>query len=132
MIALATCSYREFRPEMGLSIRITRGQPRWRLPYALAGKVLFLAPSAHEWAMKDDPAGFVEAYQARMDELTPEWIGGNLEFTFPEGRLVLLCFEQVWGQPLPPAQVCHRRAFAEWWEGRTGEEVPELSERPLL
>ena len=131
-IELATCSFREFRPEMGQPIRITRGHPRWRLPYRLAGTVPELAPDAIEWAMKDDPAGFAARYQARMDYLTPEWIANTLRFQFPDGRLVLLCFEQVWGQLLPPAEVCHRRAFAEWWESKTDDQVPELSARPLL
>jgi hypothetical protein len=130
-IELATCSYREFKPEMGLPIRITRGHPRWRLGYSLAGKVAELAPSAEEWAVTDDPGGFVAAYQSRMDSLGVEWIANRLRFAFPEGRLVLLCFEQVWGQALPPELICHRRAFAEWWESRTGEEVPEVSARPL-
>jgi hypothetical protein len=127
---LATCSYRAFRPEMGLAVRITRGHPRWRLPYVLAGKVNSLAPDATEWALRDDPAAFVAHYQARMDGLTVEGVAAELAGEFPDGRLVLLCFEDVWGQVLAPALVCHRRAFAEWWQDRIGDMVPELSEEP--
>ena len=91
-----------------------------------------LALDATERAMRDDPAGFVPHYQARMDALTVEGIAAELEAAYPEGRIVLLCFEDVHGRELPPAQICHRRTFAEWWQDRAGDVVPELSERPLL
>ncbi|WIK63333.1 hypothetical protein [Gleimia europaea] len=37
-------------------------------------------------------------------------------------RLVLLCFEDI----SKPGQWCHRRAFAKWWEQKTGDPVREL------
>jgi hypothetical protein len=38
--------------------------------------------------------------------------------------LALCCFE-------PARQPCQRRAFARWWQERTGEKVPE-ADRVLL
>jgi uncharacterized protein (DUF488 family) len=37
-------------------------------------------------------------------------------------RLVLMCFENVLA-----GELCHRRVWADWFEERTGQHVPELS-----
>lgn len=129
---LATCSYRAFRPEMGAAVRITRGAPRWRLHYQIAGTIPELAPTAREFGIKDG-AEFTAAYQVRLTEVGFDRVAELLKATVPRGRIVLCCFESLSAVALdvPQPYICHRRCFAEWWEAQTGDVVPELSEEPL-
>jgi hypothetical protein len=61
---LATCSYRAFRPEMGHAVRITRGAPRYKLGYELAGSASPTWPrrgssqiSSGRWLRPPPPGG---------------------------------------------------------------------------
>ncbi|HUY98591.1 MAG TPA: hypothetical protein VMW47_13420 [Verrucomicrobiae bacterium] len=124
---LATCSYQAFGPEMGAAVRITRGAPRWRLPYQIAGTIPELAPTAHEFGIKDG-AEFTAAYQERLSELGVDRITELLKVAVPHARIVLCCFETLGAvaPDVPQTYLCHRRGFAEWWEVQTGDVVPEL------
>ena len=101
-------------------IAISRGKPRWRLPYRY--RVLGqLAPSREVFSI-EDPDEFTAAYLAQLDELGAEKAVSDLARIGTEhgGRpLVLLCFEA-------PGEFCHRRILADWLEERTGVMVPEL------
>lgn len=125
---LAVCSYGEYRPEMGMAVRTSRGIPRFfrygelpameavtpdgymlRLPYEVFRK---------KYRAKLDDAG-VDTIQASFDALArmrSEMTGA------PPQQLVLLCYEKL----NVPDKWCHRSVFAEWWEERTGQEVVEL------
>lgn len=101
-------------------VAISRGKPRWRLPFRY--RVLgLLAPSREAFALKDH-SEFEAAYLAGLEEVGAETILAALERISREngGRpLVLLCWEK-------PGEPCHRRLAAAWLEERTGQEVAEL------
>lgn len=86
-----------------------------------------LCPTREEFGLDGDE--FDRAYTARLDEMGVEAIRdllGDLSGEAGGKPLVLLCHENVL-----KGEACHRRTFAEWWHGKTGEEVPEL-ERGML
>ena len=125
---LATCSYVEFRPDMGTPVRSTVGATRWPLPYQLAGHARLITPTrdllkinardAYEW-------GYRRLLNANgIDAIRNELlsIAGAVDRDTP---LVLLCFDQL-GKLTPPDNWCHRSMFAAFWAERTGEDVPEL------
>lgn len=101
---------------------ITLGNPRWKLGYELAGRVRLLAPSRAIFRLDGDP--FVAGYRDQLNEIGVDAVAAALRAveTDAEG-LVLLCFERV---AAPDLELCHRRVFADWWQERTGIEVPEL------
>jgi len=114
---------------MGHGVRITRFPPRWSLPHRLAGTLMILAPTWSEWnlAKTGSVERFVASYTARMETLGVTTIETALASMGLSGTLVLLCFESLAGIP-PAAQklVCHRRLWADWRTGQTGDPVPEL------
>ena len=127
---LATCSYGEYRRDMGTAVRITLGVPRWiSLPdprysrYAKWPYIAELAPRRDYF--KAPEAVFDAKYLGQLERLAAD-IERKLTWIEPEhGRLVLLCFERNVQGP----HDCHRRLFADWWTARTGEDVPELGGR---
>ena len=128
---LATASYGSFKAAMGQAVRITRTPPRWKLPYVLAGSVMHLAPTWHEWHLRDDHVAFVVSYRDRMDRLGVDQIADLIQAVCPVGTAVLCCYEKLTGIPPDEQQfVCHRRVFAAWWSENSGDEVPELEAMP--
>jgi hypothetical protein len=101
-------------------VGISRGQPRWKLPYRY--RVLdLLAPNRATFAL-EDLGQFEEAYLAGLEDIGQEVIIGALEQMAREGRgkpLVLLCWEA-------PGEPCHRFMAASWLREKAGIEVPEL------
>jgi hypothetical protein len=127
---LFTSRYQRFRPGQGAAVRTTVGAPRFQLSYELAGEARILMPS---YAMlKLDEAPYRAIYRERLEvagvdairrQLAPIAVAAGTD------RLVLLCFCDL--SAAPPDGWCHRRMFAEWWELRTDEEVPELAEQAI-
>jgi len=121
---LFTCSFSEFRPEMGIPVRFTAFYPRWGLPYQLAGNAKLIAPPRA--IIKLDREPYTPLYIASIEAAGVEAIRGELRTltgAYPAGMpIVLLCFEKL----SKPGAWCHRRLFAEWWHGKTGEVVAEL------
>jgi hypothetical protein len=101
-------------------IAISRGKPRWRLPYRY--RVLGqLAPSREVFGI-EDPNRFDEAYRRQLDELGVERVLcelGRIGAQHGGTPLVLLYWE-------PPEQPCHRRVLARWLEERAGVVALEL------
>src|SRR3954462_1293565 len=64
---MASCSYKLFRPAMGLPVRTTAYGPRFTLGYNLAGTWSAVAPRP-EWLRLEDSA-FFEVYFRHLDEL---------------------------------------------------------------
>lgn len=122
MVELATSSYRQFRPGMGVPVRITLGKPRFRLGYEYE-EIRLLAPPPRVFALRDE-AEFKAAYRQHLDAVGMERLRRVFERVGGEHsgqRLVLLCFENVLA-----GESCHRRMFAQWWKEQTGQDVPEL------
>ncbi len=113
-------SNRDLAKVDAVKVSISRGQPKWPLPFRYR-RAMLLAPSRETFGLRSDEA-FEAAYLAELEEAGVEKIGALLERISVEeggGPLVLLCFEK-------PGEVCHRRMFAEFWQERTGVVVPEL------
>ena len=126
MLTLLTNRFQAYQPGQGTPVRITRGAPRWRLPYTLEHQVAQLAPAATYF---NEPRPVFEAgYRADLDRLGAPRIAELLHaITAQTGdhRLVLLCFED-----LSKGDWCHRRTFAQWWQDTTGDAVRELGPQP--
>jgi Protein of unknown function, DUF488 len=127
---LATCSYRDYRRDMGTAVRITLGVPRWiSLPdprYSKYAKWPYLKELAPDRAWFDAPGDeFDRHYLAKLERYAAD-IERKLTWIEPEhGRLCVLCFERNVKGP----HDCHRRIFAEWGQERWGVEIPELGGR---
>jgi hypothetical protein len=120
MVNLGTCSWRAYRPDMGVAVRITLGRPpRWfAYPYE---EVRLLAPPPRVFRLKDDRE-FEEAYGQHLEAVGVERLMErfqDLSEKHDGRRLVLLCFESS-------VEDCHRGQFARFWFEKTGQEVPEL------
>ncbi len=98
-------------------VAISRGKPRWRLPFKY--RVLSeLAPSDATWAAEDEE-GFERSYLDQLETLGSEAILDRLA-AIGDGRpVVCLCWEK-------PGEWCHRRQLADFIERETAISVPEL------
>ena len=108
-----------------MPVSISRGFPRWKLPYNVDYKIHELAPGKE--FSNADVVDFISNYSRLLDEyVTLELVKTRLkeceEFA-PKG-IVLLCFCKP--DPLSGSVFCHRRIFADWWERKTGKRVTEL------
>ena len=105
-------------------VGISRGVPRWPLPYRY--KLLrLLAPSRKAFALQD-LVEFEQAYLAGLEKIGAEKIAqALLKISHEHGGkpLALLCYENT-----HDGDTCHRRMFADWWKEQTGQEVPELDD----
>lgn len=130
---LATCSYKAFRPEMGLPIRASLGGPRWwKTPIPKEQVMLEIAP--HRSYFQAPEEEFHRRFLQQLDRHGVEYLVsrfnhiGDLAPSFPEGgRLVILCFETLttWD-----SIECHRGMFRQWWSRRTGQILTELDIHP--
>jgi hypothetical protein len=118
---IVTSRYAGFRPEFGVPVRITVGQPKfWRRAQPADGRLL--AP----WGLLDPSIPTDECrrrYGEMLDGKADRIIAllARLARAHPNQRLVLLCFENVHA-----GQECHRRWFAAWFEEHYGIAIPEL------
>lgn len=110
-----------------LPVGITKGRPRWRLPYDLAGNIRRLGAVGPGEFTEKDRDRFAALYRSRMDDIGIDKVRMLLQAAAGDhDRLVLLCYEDVH----KPGEWCHRRIFAEWYEEQTGDAVPELPPAP--
>lgn len=121
---IATCSYTDFRPEMGLPVQTSTGNARFfkhgplaklpeAAPFGIFGNAEYMGK----------PEAFKAAYLRRLDDHA-EIITAKLRIIAEEFSLppVLLCFENL----SDPTKSCHRTWLAEWLETHSGLVVPEL------
>jgi hypothetical protein len=125
MAQFLTCSYSAFRPDMGTPVRITLGGPRQPEPTGRAHWLYVAELAPRGWYFRS--AEFDRHYTAQLDR----YAAGIEEKLTRLGEatgspLVLLCFERRIRGPAD----CHRRSFAQWWQERTGQQVPELDGKP--
>ena len=99
-------------------IGISLGKPRWSLGYEVIGNLYNLAPSGSMLDMNDQEAYRV-LYEQRVAAVGVAKIRSMLEALGDGEDVVLLCYEDL----RDGSKWCHRRMFAEWWEGETGEKV---------
>jgi hypothetical protein len=124
---LGTCSYSAFRSTMGEPIRTSLGSPKFKLAYELRESMWSLTPRP-----KYLRSPFEEYRAEYVTQLERHGVASLSEqFEKVQAKtgaetLVVLCFEQL----VRPGEWCHRRLFAEWWLGKTGQPVPELSKVP--
>jgi len=125
-IRLATCSYTEFRPHMGVPVRFTAGPPRWPLSYQLAGHAKLITPRREMLSLPID--AYTLAYRRMLHMATVDRIAAELVRICgtPDEPIVLLCFERL----NEPGKWCHRTIFAAWWLDKTGHIVAELGAHP--
>lgn len=104
------------------AVGITRGAPKFKLGYSLSGNIIEIAPPGYLF-QENDRQRFTPRYFRHMDRTGPAVIAKMLAFYEKLGKpVVLCCYEDVRN----PEDWCHRLVFAEWWQARTGECIPEL------
>lgn len=114
---MATCSFADYRPEMGKPIRISLGRPKYRTLIESDDRLWALTPRSDYFHAA--PEEFDRRYVAQLDRVGVERLREQFE-AFDDGQpLILLCFERNGAD-------CHRRLFSQWWLEQTGEHVPEL------
>lgn len=123
---LATCSYREYVPEMGTPVRISLGRPRWWSgTLAKSAYVTEITPR-HSY-LHSPEREYLAAYTEQLKRYGVDHIEARFSAIAAEHAepLVLLCFET-----LSSGSWCHRSLFAAFWLGQTGQDVPELGQEP--
>jgi hypothetical protein len=126
-LELATCSYVEWREDMGVGVRISQGTPRWIRREEPWPYVPELAPSRSYLNVPDESV-FIDRYLSQLNAVGAGRIRQALDAIAAKHqgrRLVLLCFEK-----LTKGEPCHRRYFAAWWQTTTGQAIPELGAVP--
>lgn len=127
-VRLFTCSFTEYRPDMGVGVRISLSAPRWIKRDKPWPTVAAMTPQG--WYLREpDDEVFYAHLRRQLEKAGPRAIYDELHtIADAEGddRLVLLCFEKL----SKPGADCHRSFVARWWLETTGEEVPELGALP--
>ncbi|MCF1694302.1 hypothetical protein [Corynebacterium argentoratense] len=134
---LATCSYQEYDPSMGIPVQASRGAPKfWRhgplLPWPL------VMPTWQILKINDEET-YRRAYLSRLDQIGPDrvtralpglldaWKAARIPNSgVSDDRLVLMCFEKL----SVPGKWCHRTMLSDWIRANTGIEVIELGGKP--
>lgn len=132
-VALATCSYQEFQPEMGTPTRISLGTPKWWKPGMLHPEAFVWEITPRNSYLRASDEVYEREYYAQLERYGVDAIRARFEQIAERvdaTTLVLLCFEKLGAKKrsvtAPPKTICHRQDFGAWWEARTGEQIPEL------
>lgn len=144
-MGLFTCSYNEFKVDMGIPVRASIGEPKFPVPgYNPERKVLEAAPN---WSyLRASDAVYEREFYKQINTYGVD----NFRKAFARIRategvaddypLVLLCYEKLGKKQISEPEesraveelTCHRRMFAYWWEEQTGEVIRELGTMPKL
>jgi hypothetical protein len=122
-IELFTSRYSDMEDSMGVAVVTSIGEPKFPYDATRRASCKMLAPYGVN--MGADIKTFTERYRDRLDNYGVEKIMGRFNLIaneHEEGRLVLLCFEDI----TKPGKWCHRRLFADWWKEKTGVEIPDI------
>ncbi len=107
-----------------IPLRISLGAPKFSLPYSIAANFNVIAPT-REILQIDNKEAYRHEYRRYLETIGVTAIRNALRpFVQADKDTLLLYFEDL----RDPDKWCHRRFFAEWWEERTEERVPELLE----
>lgn len=123
-MTIVTSSYTDWRPRMGVPVRITLGSPRQPHPAGF-GRWPFVAELAPKgWYLNAAPEKFERAYVSQLEQHADD-IGMKLRWLLDEyGDIALCCFERS-SAVLAGTSYCHRRTWAGWWSTRTGQVINE-------
>jgi hypothetical protein len=97
---------------------ISRGQPRWSLPFRYR-RIPELAPNDAAWNAAD-AAGYEAEYLAQLEGIGATAILDRLERISAGRHLVLLCWER------PGETFCHRWLLSRYVHEETGQVIREL------
>jgi hypothetical protein len=118
-VTIATCSYRLWRPDLGVPVRTSFGPQRFfQAP-------LLTWPSVYPVGLLDvtDQQDFRRRYRHRLHTKTPKLLRELEEMVAGYDQpLVLLCYEDL----SKPDSWCHRTVLGQWINEKTGAEVREL------
>jgi hypothetical protein len=121
-MTITTTSYADWRWGDPVPVRISLGKPRWTPPGR--ERWVYLAELApRPWYWRRSRETFTACYLSQLNRLADDietklgWLAGHF------GAVTLCCWER---DPSDPSTWCHRRLWADWWTGRTGQQVPEL------
>lgn len=123
MTALATSSYKLFRPSMGVPVQTSIGRPKFPIDYELHERIRDLMP----WGLLGKELSndeFTHRYREQLDRLDLDALRTQFDAISKRHdgkRVVLLCFEDV-----RAGKLCHRRVFADWFRERTGQRIREV------
>jgi Protein of unknown function, DUF488 len=114
----------ELRDLDAVIVSISRGEPRWSLPFTYR-RVRELAPDNETWTHLNRES-FERSYIAQLEEVGAAAILERLERINGTRRpVVMLCWER------PDAEYCHRWTLSRFIERDAGIVVPELQPRML-
>lgn len=124
VLHLATCSYREYHPEMGVPVGTSIGKNK-AMPEAPQLDVLKPWTTFRKMADRSVEEQ-CERYQRQLDDTEHRVSNAlhGLQSLYPDSNLVLLCWCQLTRLDTGPMG-CHRRWLAQWLE-RRGVDVPEF------
>lgn len=135
MIEIATCSYGEFKQEMGMAVRASVGFPRWFPDQLNMFSWENVFPKFHWKALPHEE--FRRRYLAMLDGHGPDKLRGDITWMAEQyarthggdlpDRLVLLCFEKL---DKGPDNWCHRTMLADYLTRNLGFTVAELGAVP--
>lgn len=132
MIQIATCSYGEFQPHMGVPVRTSVGSPKWFAYDAMAWENVY--PKYHWLKLPFDD--YRERYLRHLESVGVETLRGDITYmaeTYAKlhdgdlpDQLTLLCFEKL----SKPGAWCHRTLLSEWIQQNLSLDVVELGAKP--
>lgn len=124
-INLSTCSYRDFRPDMGLPVATSIGQPKWFQPAVQLDtlKPFGVFRKLDHLPLEDRIIAYHERLDRHESRLRAEMT--DLMNMYPDTRFVLLCWCHLSAPDTGPMG-CHRRWAAAWFADRHDKDVPEL------
>ena len=104
-------------------ISVSVGNPKYAVPYHIKDAYT-LKPYGIVWKYEGEE--YKRRYFDRLERQGVKKIREEIE-RLSEGkdRVLLLCHEKNENE-------CHRRLFAEWWEMKTGEYIPELGKEKVI
>jgi hypothetical protein len=129
-LQVVTCSYSEYRPDMGQPVRISLGAPRWWKEPIPSWSALWSLTPRRDYLYASDEV-YIEKYTAQLERHGVPEIVGDFERIAERAQkdtLVLMCFEKL---AKPDGGWCHRTLFAVWWLQKTGELLQELGGGPI-
>ena len=123
MIYTSRFSNPELKTGKYTAVRISVGNPRWKVGYNITGAISELMPKGI-FRKYETKAAFEVEYRKRLECIGAEYIRKLLSGYEMLGKdVVLLCYEDV---RKGESDWCHRTVFADWWKEKTGEVIPEL------